>query len=224
MADKSRRVKLARSGGDAPPPIRNLKRIFSTALVASLATVLAILVLTSCGDRGASAAGGLSGSIEIDGSSTVYPITEAVAEEFAGDRARVRSRWRAQPAAVSGSLPEKRRSARRGRSMTEREARRPPASAIWSCRSRMTGSRSLRIRPTTLSSALSREAGSGSPGASCGAGRTFGRVGRPRRSACTVRAPTPAPSTTSRARWSGRKGRAGPITRRARTTTCSSRA
>ncbi|HEY8380251.1 MAG TPA: PstS family phosphate ABC transporter substrate-binding protein [Nannocystis sp.] len=82
MADKSRRVKLARSGGDAPPPIRNLKRIFSTALVASLATVLAILVLTSCGDRGASAAGGLSGSIEIDGSSTVYPITEAVAEEF----------------------------------------------------------------------------------------------------------------------------------------------
>src|SRR5690606_20394981 len=36
----------------------------------------------ACGERGAPAGGGLTGSVEIDGSSTVYPITEAVAEEF----------------------------------------------------------------------------------------------------------------------------------------------
>lgn len=41
------------------------------------------LFLAACGgDRGAGGESGLSGSIEIDGSSTVYPITEAVAEEF----------------------------------------------------------------------------------------------------------------------------------------------
>src|SRR5690606_28112646 len=37
------------------------------------------LLLTSCGnDRGT----GLTGVVEVDGSSTVFPITEAVAEEF----------------------------------------------------------------------------------------------------------------------------------------------
>ena len=42
------------------------------------------LLISSCGgnDTGTSAEGQLEGSIQIDGSSTVYPVTEAVAEEF----------------------------------------------------------------------------------------------------------------------------------------------
>ncbi len=40
-----------------------------------------VLLVVACGEREA-ADGGLAGSIEVDGSSTVYPITEAVAEEF----------------------------------------------------------------------------------------------------------------------------------------------
>lgn len=41
-------------------------------------------VASACGggDRAGDSAGGLSGSISVDGSSTVYPITEAIAEEF----------------------------------------------------------------------------------------------------------------------------------------------
>lgn len=44
----------------------------------------ALLVLTACGGKNEEGKGNstLSGNIEIDGSSTVYPITEAVAEEF----------------------------------------------------------------------------------------------------------------------------------------------
>lgn len=38
--------------------------------------------LFSCGGGGSNAGSGLKGNIEIDGSSTVYPVTEAVAEEF----------------------------------------------------------------------------------------------------------------------------------------------
>src|SRR4051794_33797291 len=40
-----------------------------------------ILLLTSCGG-GSKTKNALTGEISIDGSSTVYPITEAVAEEF----------------------------------------------------------------------------------------------------------------------------------------------
>jgi phosphate transport system substrate-binding protein len=40
------------------------------------------LALAGCGGTGAATAGQLRGSIEIDGSSTVFPVTEAVAEEF----------------------------------------------------------------------------------------------------------------------------------------------
>jgi phosphate transport system substrate-binding protein len=41
---------------------------------------LSALVLSGCGNAGE--AGGLTGTVQSDGSSTVYPITEAVAEEF----------------------------------------------------------------------------------------------------------------------------------------------
>lgn len=59
-------------------------------LTKSLITVASVsLLLTACGNNGAnngsnsgSGNGEISGAIEIDGSSTVYPITEAVAEEF----------------------------------------------------------------------------------------------------------------------------------------------
>jgi phosphate transport system substrate-binding protein len=46
------------------------------------AIAIAALFLTACGGPGKQKKGDLSGEIRIDGSSTVYPITEAVAEEF----------------------------------------------------------------------------------------------------------------------------------------------
>src|SRR5688500_15618613 len=49
-------------------------------------TIALVSLLAACGGGGDDASSGadsaLSGAIEIDGSSTVYPITEAVAEEF----------------------------------------------------------------------------------------------------------------------------------------------
>lgn len=44
-------------------------------------SILAVLLITACGG-GSAKKDKLSGTIKIDGSSTVYPITEAVAEEF----------------------------------------------------------------------------------------------------------------------------------------------
>jgi phosphate transport system substrate-binding protein len=49
---------------------------------------LALLALAVACDQGAS--GSLSGSVNADGSSTVFPITEAVAEEFLREEARVK--------------------------------------------------------------------------------------------------------------------------------------
>ncbi len=47
------------------------------------ATIFGILVLASCGSKTTNnESESLSGDIKIDGSSTVYPITEAIAEEF----------------------------------------------------------------------------------------------------------------------------------------------
>lgn len=50
----------------------------------AVTTLLATALLVACGGDGGSADGGtgLSGSVQIDGSSTVFPIAEAVAEEF----------------------------------------------------------------------------------------------------------------------------------------------
>lgn len=54
--------------------------------VLGLALVAGLLACGGSGDSGGEAAGGeeaaLSGAVSIDGSSTVYPVTEAVAEEF----------------------------------------------------------------------------------------------------------------------------------------------
>ncbi|HEX7117587.1 MAG TPA: PstS family phosphate ABC transporter substrate-binding protein [Longimicrobiales bacterium] len=47
-----------------------------------LVGAMAAMAAVACGERGPRAGGGLAGSVEVDGSSTVYPITEAVAEEF----------------------------------------------------------------------------------------------------------------------------------------------
>lgn len=50
---------------------------------AAAAVLMGTLTLTACANDNATGGdGGLSGTIEIDGSSTVFPITEAVAEEF----------------------------------------------------------------------------------------------------------------------------------------------
>ncbi|MGZ9583218.1 PstS family phosphate ABC transporter substrate-binding protein [Paenibacillus marinisediminis] len=82
------------------------KRIMMLALVTAL-----MVVMTACGDKKQDAAAGntpgaesstgssnagttapekLSGTIDIDGSSTVYPITEAMAEEFSKENKDVR--------------------------------------------------------------------------------------------------------------------------------------
>lgn len=52
-------------------------RKHTSAVLAAVA-----LVLAGCGGERAGTDGELSGSIEIDGSSTVYPVSQAVAEEF----------------------------------------------------------------------------------------------------------------------------------------------
>jgi phosphate transport system substrate-binding protein len=46
------------------------------------AVLVGTLVLTACANDDPGPTGGPSGTIEVDGSSTVFPITEAVAEEF----------------------------------------------------------------------------------------------------------------------------------------------
>jgi len=57
----------------------------------SLCLLIALTGLAACGNRGAqSDATKLAGSITIDGSSTVYPISEAVAEEFRREQPDVR--------------------------------------------------------------------------------------------------------------------------------------
>ena len=53
---------------------------FNILLIAS------IFFLGSCGSNTNQKSGNLSGTIKIDGSSTIYPITEAVAEEFRIDQ------------------------------------------------------------------------------------------------------------------------------------------
>ncbi len=67
------------------------KTFFSLFPVHSQRTLLIpflALLITSCGGGGKK--GELSGRIKIDGSSTVYPITEAVAEEYREEAPRVR--------------------------------------------------------------------------------------------------------------------------------------
>lgn len=58
-------------------------------LAHAMALMGALFILTSCGNGGNDNSEGLSGAIKIDGSSTVYPITEAVAEEFANEHPEV---------------------------------------------------------------------------------------------------------------------------------------
>ncbi len=53
-----------------------------TAKLLGTLTIIALLVVSCSGRTGKSENKKLSGMIKIDGSSTVYPITEAVAEEF----------------------------------------------------------------------------------------------------------------------------------------------
>jgi phosphate transport system substrate-binding protein len=52
---------------------------------AAMLPLMAGLVATACGSGDAGRRSDLSGTIEIDGSSTVYPVTEAVAEEFGAE-------------------------------------------------------------------------------------------------------------------------------------------
>jgi phosphate transport system substrate-binding protein len=70
--------------------VRSSKWLAAIGAVAILA--LGIAACGSSDDDGATAGGGgdLSGSIRIDGSSTVAPLTEAVAEQFMAENPDVR--------------------------------------------------------------------------------------------------------------------------------------
>lgn len=66
-----------------------------TKLLMSIAAIAALaLVAAACGDSGGSGSNdalkNLTGSINVDGSSTVYPISQAVAEEFGKDASKVK--------------------------------------------------------------------------------------------------------------------------------------
>ncbi len=52
--------------------------------------VLGLVILNSCGGGGQQGGDSLDGRIRIDGSSTVYPITEAIAEEYRSEQPDVR--------------------------------------------------------------------------------------------------------------------------------------
>ena len=57
-----------------------------TKIIATSAALALGLLATACNTQSGTGGGdGLSGSIQIDGSSTVFPITEAIAEEFKTD-------------------------------------------------------------------------------------------------------------------------------------------
>lgn len=68
----------------------------NTTLISTAVASLALLA--GCGNDAGASPGGLSGTIAIDGSSTVFPITEAMAEEFQKIHPRVRV-----PVGVSGT-------------------------------------------------------------------------------------------------------------------------
>lgn len=63
-------------------------KIFSFKSFLNIAIIAALL--TSCGQKREGAEGSLSGEVKIDGSSTVYPITEAIAEEYRVEQPNVR--------------------------------------------------------------------------------------------------------------------------------------
>lgn len=57
------------------------KKVFLKGFIRVAAASLAALTLVGCGSAGNNTSG-LSGTVKVDGSSTVFPITEAVGEEF----------------------------------------------------------------------------------------------------------------------------------------------
>lgn len=60
------------------------------AVPESILLVALVLAGASCSNGGGGDGGGLVGSLHIDGSSTVYPITEAVVERFQAEHERIR--------------------------------------------------------------------------------------------------------------------------------------
>ena len=70
MTTSDRHTTLARAAGTT------LARAVGGTAVACL------LLLAACGGEGGADGSGLTGTVAVDGSSTVYPVTEAMAEEF----------------------------------------------------------------------------------------------------------------------------------------------
>ena len=58
--------------------------------ISQILSIFGILLFIGCGGGDRPSEGDLTGNVQIDGSSTVYPITEAVAEEFMREHPQVR--------------------------------------------------------------------------------------------------------------------------------------
>lgn len=63
-------------------------QIFSLKHFLNIAAI--VVLMTSCNQKSGSSEGQLNGEVKIDGSSTVYPITEAIAEEYRTEQPNVR--------------------------------------------------------------------------------------------------------------------------------------
>lgn len=63
-------------------------QIFSLKHFLNIAAIA--VLMTSCNQKSGSSEGQLNGEVKIDGSSTVYPITEAIAEEYRTEQPNVR--------------------------------------------------------------------------------------------------------------------------------------
>ena len=58
--------------------------------LANIFILASLMILVSCSSKEAKSTDKLSGTVKVDGSSTVFPITEAVAEEFGKVHPKVR--------------------------------------------------------------------------------------------------------------------------------------
>ena len=205
----------------------------STLLTHWPAAFCAALSLAGCGDKTSRPAPGDAPVVRIDGSSTVFPIAEAVSEEFQLEE-RGGVRVTVGLSGTGGGFKKLCRgdadisNASRPILTEEMEACRAAGVEFIELPSLLTRSRSWSIRRTTGSSRsrsrISARSGNPPRRASSHDGTRCDRNGPTRRSCCLAPAPIPGRSTTLRRRWSGRRSPVAATTRRAKTTTCSCRA
>ena len=165
------------------------------------------------GSNGSDVEGALSGAIEIDGSSTVFPISEAIAEEFSAEARDVAASASVSPAPAAGS-----------RSSAPATSTSPtPPGRSRTTRRRPAGKEGIEFTELKVAiDGLSVVVNEDNDFAECLTVEELKKIWEPdssgqdvegrarlpsrtRRSSCTGRVPTPARSTTSPTRSSARK-------------------